>query len=229
MPLDGYIVCQNEELKDPLDENVKGWHHYIKVDGDKRESHYYNTAVDTGYYENMIWERGKGLISYRSGYGALREAIELIWNAAGESSIYSLENLISVSEIVKREIVLRKPPEITYLGDSLLSIEIGVGTGTWLTQYYDVDKDIFSEMFESPITIQRDKIAYIKIFDNTYKLIVRNIFDKSKYYKEFNLDLSPVANPIDALVHLEYLNGDRLQITYLSGKDYVEKNSIFQL
>jgi len=208
LPLDGYIVCQNEELKDPLDENVKGWHHYIKVDGDKRESHYYNTAVDTGYYENMIWERGKGLISYRSGYGALREAIELIWNAAGESSIYSLENSI---------------------GDSLLSIEIGVGTGTWLTQYYDVDKDIFSEMFESPITIQRDKIAYIKIFDNTYKLIVRNIFDKSKYYKEFNIDLSPVANPIDALVHLEYLNGDRLQITYLSGKDYVEKNSIFQL
>lgn len=41
-PPECYITCQNEELKDTLDVNEKVWHNFIRVDGNKRESHFYN-------------------------------------------------------------------------------------------------------------------------------------------------------------------------------------------
>ena len=73
----GSIVCQDEELKDPLSEDEKGWHEYLLVDGDRREYHRYSNLVETGYYENFVWERGKGLVVYISGWGAERDSINL--------------------------------------------------------------------------------------------------------------------------------------------------------
>ena len=72
-----YVTCQNEELEDSTGEDVKGLHNYIVNEGDKRKSHFYNNAVETGYYENILWEKGVGLIYYNSGYGAEREEIQL--------------------------------------------------------------------------------------------------------------------------------------------------------
>jgi hypothetical protein len=77
IPNDSVIVCQDEEIKDTLGNDEPGWHHYLKVDGDKREYHSYNNSVGTGYYESFIWEKDKGLINYRSGYGAERDSIEI--------------------------------------------------------------------------------------------------------------------------------------------------------
>ena len=72
-----YITCQDEELIDMRDPDENGWHHYIRVNGNQRESHFYNTAVETGYYEHITWENEVGLVRYASGYGAEREKIEL--------------------------------------------------------------------------------------------------------------------------------------------------------
>lgn len=77
IPDNSVIVCQEKELKDELNENERGWHHYVKVNGDIREYHAYNNLTSTGYYETFIWEKDKGLIQYRSGYGAERDSIEL--------------------------------------------------------------------------------------------------------------------------------------------------------
>lgn len=74
---DSEIVCQDREIKDSLGVDELGWHRYLKVDGDRREYHAYNNKVSTGYYESFIWEKNKGLINYRSGYGAERDSIEL--------------------------------------------------------------------------------------------------------------------------------------------------------
>lgn len=60
-----------------LGEDESGFHSYLEVKGDKREYHSYNNQVSTGYYESFIWEKGKGLINYRSGYGAESNSIEL--------------------------------------------------------------------------------------------------------------------------------------------------------
>ncbi|WP_081756810.1 DUF4163 domain-containing protein [Gorillibacterium massiliense] len=80
LPNGSAIVCQDKEKKDGLSENELGWHHYIDVKGDRREYHSYNNEVSTGFYESFTWEKGKGLIDYSSGYGAERDAIELLVN-----------------------------------------------------------------------------------------------------------------------------------------------------
>ncbi|KNY25863.1 DUF5991 domain-containing protein [Pseudobacteroides cellulosolvens] len=77
MPNDSVVVCQDKEIKDTLSNEEHGWHHYLKVDGNKREYYSYNNLVGTGYYESFIWEKDKGLINYRSGYGAERDSIEI--------------------------------------------------------------------------------------------------------------------------------------------------------
>jgi hypothetical protein len=71
------IVCQEKEHNDALGENEKGWHEYILADGNRREYHGYNTLTETGFYEMFIWEEGKGLVEYKSGFGAEKDDIEL--------------------------------------------------------------------------------------------------------------------------------------------------------
>lgn len=73
----GTLVCNETGKEDSLEENEKGWHEYIVVDGDRREYHAYSNMVETGYYECFVWEAGKGLVRYWSGYGARSNDIEL--------------------------------------------------------------------------------------------------------------------------------------------------------
>jgi hypothetical protein len=77
IPNNSFIVCQNQEMKDTLKEDERGWHQYIKVNENRIEYHSYNNQVETGYFERFTWEKNKGLIFYQSGYGAERDSIEL--------------------------------------------------------------------------------------------------------------------------------------------------------
>lgn len=77
IPKNNVIVCQDKEIKDPLNKDEPGLHYYLEVKGDIRGYHSYNNQVSTGYYESFVWEKNKGLVNYRSGYGAERDSIEL--------------------------------------------------------------------------------------------------------------------------------------------------------
>ena len=133
-------------------------------------------------------------------------------------------------KIVKDETILRVNPNITYISDdTLLSISIGAGTGTFLAQYYDINRDLFSEMFESPALVAYGDVVHMILSDGFLMLVIRDIFDESKYREEFELDFSPVANPADALISVEFLDEDTLMISYLSGASYDEQTTILQL
>ncbi len=77
LPEDSVIVCQEKVLKDNSGEDEPGFHYYIEVDGNKRVYHSYNDMTGTGYFESFTWEKNKGLVSYRSGFGAENDLIEL--------------------------------------------------------------------------------------------------------------------------------------------------------
>ena len=64
------IVCHDKGMKDKSEKNDKGWHERILINGNKREYYLSNTQVETGYYERFIWEEEKGLVEYKSGWGA---------------------------------------------------------------------------------------------------------------------------------------------------------------
>lgn len=73
----GTLVCQDIALKDPLGENERGWHEYIVVNDDSIEYHGYSNAGSTNFYEDFTWEPEKGLVYYKSGFGAESYGIEL--------------------------------------------------------------------------------------------------------------------------------------------------------
>ena len=129
-------------------------------------------------------------------------------------------------DIVKSETTWTYPNIISMFDDAVLSISRGAGTGTFSTQYYDISRDVFSDIFLSPMAEEYGCVVYLDVINDTIKLVVRDIFDKSMLYKEFEIDFSPTANPIDALKHIEFIDKNTLTIKYLSGTEYIEKTAI---
>lgn len=70
-----YIVCSDEEVFDTVD--INGYHSGVISQGEKRIYYYYNEeGSGTKDYEKIIWERGKGIIYYMRGSGAMLMHIE---------------------------------------------------------------------------------------------------------------------------------------------------------
>ena len=84
LPKDATIVCQNKAMKkdlgpDPNDSEVI-WHEKIERKGNRRRYCRYWTGIPFINAENMIWEKGYGLIFYKQGYGADLDTT-IIWNS----------------------------------------------------------------------------------------------------------------------------------------------------
>lgn len=67
----GELVCCLEEVEDPLEEGKAGTH--TSIARQENQISYSRVDIkqngDRDYYEKFIWEEGKGLIGYMSGYG----------------------------------------------------------------------------------------------------------------------------------------------------------------
>ena len=68
------LVCQDKATNETPDKD--GWYQFIEAEGEKRTFRHYNDGGGSTWYERMEWQKGKGLIYYRSGFGAGRESIE---------------------------------------------------------------------------------------------------------------------------------------------------------
>lgn len=99
----------------------------------------------------------------------------------------TLEIYNSKGELV-RTITTEEPISITMLNKSIIDISIGKGTGLTKHTYYSVKLDDFSDDFSYVICASNELIAYVGIskdgLDNK-TLIVQNIFNENRYYKEF--------------------------------------------
>ncbi len=70
------IICQEQNREDLLGDS-KGFHETITVKGDICKYSGYNNLTETGFYQRFVWKKGVGLVQYLSGYGAMRDHIEL--------------------------------------------------------------------------------------------------------------------------------------------------------
>ncbi len=131
-------------------------------------------------------------------------------------------------QLVKIDGPLQKIPEIVLTDDGFIrfAIQAGTGIGTQYGYYYDMNRNIFSEVFQSIYDQNNCKVAY----GEHDKVIVRNIFDKTKYYKEisvFDKAFSKVAKPI---INAEFSSdGKSITIKYLTGPDYREVSENFAI
>lgn len=117
-------------------------------------------------------------------------------------------------------------PNIDLLNGNIIDIHIGYGTGIIYHKYYDIEQDVFSINYNNVITSNKKMIAFLKNSNDSSRyfdrLVISDIFDKSKFYKEYELDFSKVDIPIVSASFDE--SNKNLDILYLHG-DNQEKTS----
>ena len=139
--------------------------------------------------------------------------IEEIGLAKVRYYIYDSDGNIVLSDETDR------PLDISMLGDNIVDICIGMGTGISIHKYYDVQNNRFSEEYSYVAAASGNLVAYIDTsMENPMTnrvLVVRDIFDKNTFYKSFGLDFSPtVHDPIESAVFTE--DESELEVVYLS-------------
>ena len=127
--------------------------------------------------------------------------------------IYDYNGNVVLSEETDR------PLNISMLGDNIVDIRIGMGTGLSLHNYYDVQNNRFSEEYSYVVASSGNLVAYIDISMEepmlNRVLVVRDIFDKNVFYKSFGLDFSPTIDfPIESAKFSE--GEETLDVVYMS-------------
>lgn len=128
--------------------------------------------------------------------------------------IYNKEN-----EVVKEDNQYGTIPSISYIDEKTIQILLPAGTDIFTCVYYDTFDDKFSQEYTSPIIVQYGKIAYIDHSKMPYVFVVRDIYDKNIFSKNFSLDLSPSVSPI---IEAEFLDEETLFIVYTFGEFFEE-------
>lgn len=118
-----------------------------------------------------------------------------------------------------------KPPSFESVGDYLmqLSAQAGTGLSTNYAKYYNLKNRKISKIFYYVLTAKDNYVICADYRNGKHIIIVQDIFDKEKYYKEYELEnVSPVA--ADFAVEGHFNEKGNLTITYLSGENYKETN-----
>ena len=102
-----------------------------------------------------------------------------------------------------------------------LKTQSGTGLSTNWAVYCDVENSKVSETFYYVLGAQGNYVVSANYEDGKHFITVQNIFDKSAYYKTYELEnVSPVA--ADFALRCEFESESKATITYLAGEDYAE-------
>lgn len=125
-----------------------------------------------------------------------------------------------------------KEPHIKYITDDILEICNSYGTSAQSCTYFDLKTNKLSDICWNPSYVDGNVVVYMHYDEahepNTF-LIIRNIFDKEKLYKEVDLDFSPLAVPSDAIKSVKSVDDDTLEIVYLKGEREIETTTVIDL
>ena len=171
--------------------------------------------------------------------GVVEEQIEIL-----ENQYFTIKNLSTDTEQKYEYIIYNKygnivlkeesyrEPNINLLSENLLEIRTSHGSSAVLFRYYDIKNDCLStDSFWNRSFVVDNKIFYMDINkeNNRMILIVRDIFDKTKYYKEFERDFSKTAVPSLALKSIKILDKENFEIEYFSGEQYELKQEVISI
>ncbi|WP_167956844.1 hypothetical protein [Anaerosporobacter faecicola] len=118
-----------------------------------------------------------------------------------------------------------KIPCVYLRNRSLLQIIYYYGGWYYTTYFYDIDKNIVSQEYNLLVLVTEDKVIYIE----NRKMIIRDIFDKAKYYKEIKRNFTRTAEPTEAIYKIEFISDHELELHYFSGDNYHRIKEIIDL
>jgi len=119
--------------------------------------------------------------------------------------------------------VERMAPEISYISENVMKICFHGGTYADLCKYYDTKNNVFSQDYWNPFLEQAGLIVYYDADDGG--LVVRDIFDKSKFYRTYSRDMS-LTSPPEAIAFFD--NGRKLRVSYVT-KEQEPVSEVFDL
>lgn len=133
----------------------------------------------------------------------------------------SYENVVFEQTVVKE-------PSIKYITDDVLEIRTSHGTSAQSCTYFDLRTNKLSESCWNPSYVDGSIVAYMHYDENREPstfLVVRDIFDSSKKYIEFDMNFSSMAVPSFAIKNIKLIDENTMEITYFSGENETEKTS----
>ena len=149
---------------------------------------------------------------------------EVVETIKDEQPAFTYTLYDSYGNVVFEQTVLREP-QIKYITEEVIEIRNSAGTSATFCTYFDLKTNKLSESCWNPSYVDGNIVVYMH-YDETREphtfLVVRNIFDSTKKYIEYDFDFSPVAVPADAIKSVKLVNDNVLEIVYLSGENCVE-------
>ena len=152
-----------------------------------------------------------------------KDITDLYTSTQNEDNTYSYSftdldgNILFEKENVVRE------PKINQVAVSVYELKTQAGTGlstNWVV-YCDVKSSKVSEIFNYVLGAQGNYVICADYKDSKHFITVQNIFDKSLYYKTYELEnVSPVA--ADFALDCKFDNDNHATIAYSTGEDYTE-------
>lgn len=138
--------------------------------------------------------------------------------AAGEPAQYKV-TVFGRGKSIIYETTLYGEPEFTTLEKGILRMKTGAGN---VTQYrfFDTVQNRVSPTYENPELVQDGKIVYMTLNERKLRLVVRDIFDETVFYRTYDRDFSKTAVPADVLTSAAFIGESTLKVTYLSGENF---------
>lgn len=139
-------------------------------------------------------------------------------------NIYSEKRKTILSETKESQVTVKM------INPSIVDIatELDVEKISHIHRYCDVLKGVTSEEFKYVLANSNEFISYIHgdVMGNR-KIIIQNIFDKDKFFKEYELNFSKLENPV---INASFSDDEtQLIITYLSGDSQSEITEMLPL
>ena len=128
---------------------------------------------------------------------------------------------------VRHECTYMNEPRISHISDDVIKVSAQTGTGrsTQWTYFYNSSDHLFSPTFQYVLDESSDLVAF---FDGK-KIIVRDIFDDHKFYRELELreQLADTTDPIVNAVFSE--DNTCLTVTYQTNSEKIQMTTTFLL
>ena len=154
------------------------------------------------------------------GYKDITDLYSLTKNEDNTYS-YSFADL-NGNVLFEKENMVREP-KINMVSVNVYELitQTGTGLSTNWAVYCDVENSKVSEIFYYVLATQGEYVVCADYKDGKPFIIIQNIFNKSVYYKTYELEnVSPVA--ADFALGCEFDSDNKVTITYLTGEDYTE-------
>lgn len=130
-------------------------------------------------------------------------------------------------DIIFYEEYAREPTVKVVYDDTFMVIR---GQGDWHGYtFINIETSLVSEEFDDINAWNHEKVVYSVYENDVIKIVIQDIYDKEKYYKEVLRNYAPEAIPYRVILDAEFINDSQVILKYYRGEEWEEVSEIIDL